>query len=91
MLRANATYPRRARLSAAQVAKDRVRRPVRVLGMDGAYVPSRPESTRGRRPGQARQRAWRARWRHAWREAKGCRFSLLDGDRIVLVIYRNTA
>jgi hypothetical protein len=34
----------------AQVATGRVRRPVLVLGIDGAYVPSRPESARGRRP-----------------------------------------
>jgi hypothetical protein len=65
------------------VAKGRFRRPVLVLGIDGAYVPSRPESARGRRPGQARQRARRARWRHAWRAAKGFRFYLLDGDHIV--------
>jgi hypothetical protein len=70
----------------AQVAKDRLRRPVLVLGIDGAYVPSRPESARGRRPGQARQRARRARWRHKWRDAKGFRFYLLDGERIVHVL-----
>jgi Uncharacterised protein family (UPF0236) len=69
----------------AQVAAGRWRRPVLVLGIDGAYVPSRPESARGRRPGQARHRARRARWRHEWREAKGFRFSLLDGERIVHV------
>src|SRR5262245_24038261 len=66
-----------------QVAAGRFRRPVLGLGIDGAYVPSRPESARGRRPGQARQRARRARWRHEWREAKGFRFYLLDGERIV--------
>jgi uncharacterized protein UPF0236 len=70
----------------AQVAAGRFRRPVLVLGIDGAYVPSRPESARGRRPGQARQRARRAQWRHEWREAKGFRFYLLDGDRIVHVL-----
>lgn len=70
----------------AQVAQGRFRRPVLVLGIDGAYVPSRPESARGRRPGQARQRARRAQWKHEWREAKGLRFSLLDGDRIVHVL-----
>lgn len=69
-----------------QVAAGRFRRPVLVLGMAGAYVPSRPESARGRRPGQARCRARRARWRHEWREAKGFRFSLLDGERIVHVL-----
>lgn len=70
----------------AQGAAGRFRRPVLVLGIDGAYVPSRPESARGRRPGQARYRARRARWQHAWREAKGFRFSLLDGERIVHVL-----
>ena len=69
-----------------QVAAGRFRRPVLVLGIDGAYVPSRPESARGRRPGQARHRARRARWRHEWREAKGVRFSLLDGERIVHIL-----
>jgi hypothetical protein len=69
-----------------QVAAGRFRRPVLVLGIDGAYVPSRPESARGRRPGQARHRARRARWQHEWREAKGFRFYLLDGDRIVQVL-----
>jgi hypothetical protein len=70
----------------AQAAKGRFRRPVLVLGVDGAYVPSRPESARGRRPGQARQRARRAHWRHEWREAKGFRFYLMDGERIVHVL-----
>jgi len=70
----------------AQVAAGRFRRPVLGLGLDGAYVPSRPESARGRRPGQARHRARRARWRHEWREAKGFRFYLLDGERIVHVL-----
>ena len=70
----------------AQVAEGRFRRPVLVLGIDGAYVPSRPESARGRRPGHACHRARRARGRHEWREAKGLRFSLLDGERIVHVL-----
>ena len=68
------------------VAAGHWRRPVLVLGIDGAYVPSRPESARGRRPGQARHRARRACWRHEWREAKGFRFYLLDGERIVHVL-----
>jgi len=67
----------------AEVARGRFRRPVVVLGIDGAYVPLRPDSARGRRPGQARQRARRARWTGQWREAKGFRFYLLDGERIV--------
>jgi hypothetical protein len=36
--------------------------------------------------GQARYRARRARWHHEWREAKGFRFYLLDGERIVHVM-----
>ena len=67
----------------ALVAANRFRRPVLVLGIDGAYVPTRPESARGRRPGQGRSRAKRALWHGQWRDAKGFRFSLLDGDRIV--------
>lgn len=70
----------------AQGAQGRFRRPVLVLGIDGAYAPSRPESARGRRPGQARCRARRARWRHEWREVKGFRFYLVDGERIVHVL-----
>ena len=70
----------------AQGAAGRFRRPVLVLGIDGAFVPTRPESARGRRPGQARHRARRAQWRHEWREAKGFRFYLLDGERIVHVL-----
>jgi hypothetical protein len=69
-----------------QAAAGRFRRPVLVLGIDGAYVPSRPASARGRRPGLARHRARRARWRHEWREAKGLRLYLLDGERIVHVL-----
>jgi hypothetical protein len=46
-------------------------------------VPSRPKQARGQRPGHARFRARRARWHHDGYEAKGLRFSLLDGGRIV--------
>jgi hypothetical protein len=58
----------------AEVAAGRFRRPVLVLGIDGAYVPTRPERARGRRPGQGRHRAKRALWRGQWRDAKGFRF-----------------
>jgi hypothetical protein len=70
----------------AEVAVGRFRRPVLVLGIDGAYVPTRPESARGRRPGPARQRARRALWKGQWRDAKGFRFYLMDADRIVHVM-----
>jgi Uncharacterised protein family (UPF0236) len=67
----------------ASVSAGRFRRPVLVLGIDGAYVPTRPESARGRRPGQGRFRAKRALWHGQWRDAKGFRLYLLDGDRMV--------
>jgi hypothetical protein len=35
----------------AQVVVGQWRRPVVVLGIDGAYAPTRPDSARGRRPG----------------------------------------
>nr|BAW32320.1 putative transferase [uncultured Candidatus Entotheonella sp.]BAW32330.1 putative transferase [uncultured Candidatus Entotheonella sp.] len=74
----------------AQVAAGKWRRPVVVLGIDGAFVPTRPESARGRRPGQrACRRAWpryrakRPQWKGVWRDAKGFRFYLVDEGRIV--------
>jgi hypothetical protein len=67
----------------AAVAAGRWRRPVVVLGIDGAYVPTRPDSARGSRPGLRGKRAKRALWRGQWRDAKGFRFYLLDGERIV--------
>jgi hypothetical protein len=70
----------------AAVAAGRFRRPVLVLGIDGAYGPTRPASARGRRPGQARPRARRARGRGEWHEAKGVRFYLLEGERIIHVL-----
>jgi hypothetical protein len=65
----------------AAVAAGRFRRPVIVLGIDGAYVPTRPASAREPQEGRRHTRAKRARWRGQWRDAKGLRFSLLDGER----------
>jgi len=70
----------------AQVAAGRHRRPVLVLGIDGAFVATRPESARARRQGRRRQRARRASWRGQWRDAKGFRFYLMDGERIVHLV-----
>jgi hypothetical protein len=67
----------------AEMAAGRFRRPVLVLGIDGAYVPTRPDSARERRPGQRHSRARRASWRGQWRDAKGFRFYLMDEERIV--------
>jgi hypothetical protein len=54
-----------------------------VLGIDGAYMPTRPDSARALQEGPGRTRAKRARWRGQWRDAKGFRFYLLDGNRVV--------
>jgi hypothetical protein len=70
----------------AEVAAGRMRRPVLVLGIDGAYVPTRPDSARTPRAGRRGTRARRARWRGQWRDAKGLRCYLLDGERIVHVL-----
>jgi hypothetical protein len=67
----------------AQVAEGRKWRPILVLAIDGADVPTRPESAKGRRPGRKKKRAKRARWKGQWREAKGFRFYLVDRKRIV--------
>src|SRR5262249_17371862 len=67
----------------AAVAAGRWRRPVLVLGIDGAYVPTRPDSAREPQEGTRRTRAQRAQGRGQWRDAKGLRFSLLEGDRMV--------
>ena len=60
----------------ASVSAGRLRRPVLVLGIDGAYVPTRPDSARapceGRRGTRARRARWRGRWRHRARLAR-CR------------------
>lgn len=66
----------------ALVAQGKKWRPILVLGIDGADVPTRPEQAKGSRPGRKKQRAKRARWQGQWREAKGFRFYLVDGKRI---------
>jgi hypothetical protein len=70
----------------AEVAAGRFRRPVLVLGIDGAYVPTRPESARKPGHGRRSKRARRTPWRGQWRDAKGFRFYLLDGERMVHVL-----
>jgi hypothetical protein len=70
----------------AAVSAGRFRRPVLVLGIDGAYVPTRPDSARVPCEGRRGKRAQRTRWRGQWRDAKGFRFYLLDGERIVHVL-----
>ena len=61
-------------------------RPILVLALDGADVPTRPDTAQGRRPGRKNVRAKRARWTGEWREAKGFRFYLIDEERIEHVL-----
>ncbi len=77
--------PSRGELAAqiAAVAVGRRHRPILVLAIDGALVPTRPDMAHGQRPGRKKHRAKRARWQGQWREAKGFRGYLLDEDRIV--------
>ena len=59
------------------VAANRRRRPALVVGIDGAYVPTRPESAPGT-PGPAKANPVRAAlWYGQWRDAQGFRFDLL--------------
>jgi len=69
-----------------QVAGGKTWRPILVLAIDGADVPTRPETAKGGRPGRKKQRAHRARWQGEWREAKGFRFYLVEGERIVPLV-----
>jgi hypothetical protein len=80
--------PSRAEILAkiTAVAAGQPWRPILVLAIDGADVPTRPETAKGGRPGRKRTRAKRARWTGEWREAKGFRFYLLADDRIVQVL-----
>ncbi|HEX9869890.1 MAG TPA: ISKra4 family transposase, partial [Candidatus Tectomicrobia bacterium] len=70
----------------AAVAAGQAWRPILVLAIDGAEVPTRPETATGRRPGRTQARAERARGTGAWRAAKGFRFYLLADGRIVQVL-----
>lgn len=78
-----APTPEEMRAKIATVAEGRRWRPVVVLAIDGADVPTRPETAKGGRPGRKKHRAKRAHWQGQWREAKGFRFYLVDDDRIV--------
>jgi hypothetical protein len=68
------------------VAEGQAWRPILVLAIDGADVPTRPETAKGRRPRRQNVRAKRAHWTGEWREAKGFRFYLIADDRIVQVL-----
>jgi Uncharacterised protein family (UPF0236) len=70
----------------AEMAAGKTWRPVMVLAIDGAYVPTRPEQAKGPATGCRRTRANRAGWHGEWKEAKGFRFYLVEKERIVHVL-----
>ncbi|MFZ2070475.1 MAG: hypothetical protein WAV32_02500 [Halobacteriota archaeon] len=61
-------------------------RPVMVLTVDGALVPTRPDEAKGKGRGRKKERAKRAKWEGEWREEKGFRLYLVDGARIEHVL-----
>ena len=61
-------------------------RPVMVLTVDGALVPTRPDEAKGKGRGRKKEREKRAKWEGEWREEKGFRLYLVDGDRIEHVL-----
>ena len=70
----------------AQAAAGRKWRPIVVLAIDAADVPSRPQTAKGTRPGRKKSRARRRRWQGEYHEAKGFRFYLIDDERIEQLI-----
>ena len=70
----------------AAVAPSKQQPPIMVLAIDGAHVPTRPESAKGPGKGRKRKRVRGARWHGEWKEAKGFRFYLVDKERIVHVL-----
>jgi hypothetical protein len=70
----------------AEMAAGKPWRPVLVLAIDGAFVPTRPEEAKGPATGRRYMRAKRAGWQGAWKEAKGFRFYLVDRERIVHLV-----
>ena len=59
------------------------RRPVMVLAIDGAHVPTRPDEAGEWIDAPKRHRARRARWQGGYKEAKGLRWYAVDAERIV--------
>jgi hypothetical protein len=69
-----------------EMAAGKTGRPIMVLAIDGAYVPTRPEHATGVVTGRRRTRAKRAGWPGEWKEAKGFRFYWVDKERLVHVL-----
>ena len=62
-------------------------RPIMVLAMDGAHVPTRPEEAKGKGKGRKKVRAKRANWEGEWKEAKG----LIPEDDVRLCVIADGA
>jgi hypothetical protein len=67
----------------AELAAGQTWRPVVVLAIDGAFVPTRPAEAKEPVAGRRHTRARRAGWQGEWKEAKGVRCYLVDRERIV--------
>jgi hypothetical protein len=67
----------------AEVAAGKTWKPILVLAIDAANVPTRPEEAKGKGRGRKKIRTRRAPWKGAYHQAKGFRFFLVDGERIV--------
>ena len=67
----------------AAIAAGTTWRPVLVVAIDGACVPTRPAQAKGPVAGRRHTRAQRASWPGAWQAAKGVRCSLVERERIV--------
>ena len=65
---------------------DKWRRPVMVIAIDGAPVPTRPDEAGELLDAPKRYRARRARWKGGYKEAKGLRVYAFDAERIVHVL-----
>ena len=78
--------PAQVQAAIAQVGAGKKWQPIMVIAIDGATVPTRPETAKGKRPGRKKVRARRAHWTGEYREAKGFRVFLVDEERIVHLI-----
>jgi hypothetical protein len=67
----------------AEMAAGKTWRPVLVLAVDGAFVPTRPAQAQEPATGRRRTRATRAGWPGEWKEAQGFRVYLVDQQRLV--------
>lgn len=78
--------PAQVRAQIAAVAVGKKWKPIMVVAIDGAMVPTRPEKAKGKRAGRKKVRAHRPHWKGEYREAKGFRVFLLEEERIVHLI-----